>query len=128
METAQRMVDEYWRQKKKTPLKGRAELIITQACRQQMMSLQVLYPTPLKKSNSTSENSDRKNKSTTSSERNALIAKGYRSNASNSRISQGDNTVNNNSMQKDSKNSLRDNEYLEAVNNRDMETAQRMVD
>ncbi len=47
---------------------------------------------------------------------------------SNSIIPQGDNTVNNNSMQKDSKNSLRDNEYLEAVNNGDMETAQRMVD
>ena len=69
-----------------------------------------------------------KNKSTTSSEPNALIAERYRSNASGNMIPQGTDTVNNQFMQKDRKNSLRDNEYLEAVNNGDMETAQRMVD
>lgn len=36
--------------------------------------------------------------------------------------------VNNNSMQKDRKNSHRDTQYLNAVNNGDMETAQRMVE
>ena len=47
---------------------------------------------------------------------------------SNKRIPQDSSSVNNQSMQENRKNSLRDDEYLEAVNNGDMETAQRMVD
>lgn len=83
-----------------------------------------------------------KNRSNTSSERNALIAESYRNTASNNIISQGDNTVNNNSMQENEKNLINDSDvkfsmddivntdeaYMTAVNNGDMEAAQRMVD
>lgn len=47
---------------------------------------------------------------------------------SNIRISQDDANVNIQSMKENKKYSLRDNEYLKAVKNNDMETAQRLVD